>query len=52
MGLDKLKKMLTFPKYQETVDPETRLADEEKIRQFEADIENLEAMKETFAKLR
>ena len=52
MGMEKLKKVQAHPSYAQTVDPETHLVNEEKIRQFEADIENLETLKETFAKLR
>ena len=52
MAMEKLKKVQAHPSYAQTVDPETHLVNEEKIRQFEADIENLETLKETFAKLR
>ncbi|KAJ3557339.1 hypothetical protein NM688_g1525 [Phlebia brevispora] len=52
IALDKIKKVQAHPNYEQTVDDETRQANEDKLRQYEADIENLEVMKETFAKLR
>ncbi|KAI0781633.1 tRNA synthetases class I-domain-containing protein [Irpex lacteus] len=52
LNLDKIKKIEAQADYEETVPANARLANEEKRKTLEADIENLNTSKEMFAKLK
>lgn len=52
MALDKILKTVAQPEYKETVPEAARLAYDEKITTYKADIENLNISKEMFAKLK
>ncbi|KAI0338116.1 hypothetical protein BDW22DRAFT_1338444 [Trametopsis cervina] len=52
LNLDKIIKIEAQPEYEETVPANARLANEEKRKTLEADIENLNISKEMFTKLK